>query len=120
METISELVNQLFSAKKAEAEAKEKRIAIEEAIASRVETPEDGSKTVPLEDGVKVTVKRTLLYKADIEAIRAMELPNPPLKMVPAKYELDKKLYEAIKDDTPELQGLVVVTPGKPSVTIKM
>lgn len=126
---ISELANKLFSAKRAEEQAKSQRIEIEEQIAALVETPDNGSKTVDAGDGIKVTVKRSMSYKADTDAIRNLGLAEEslPLKFVPAKpagYAFDDKAYEKLVEDCPsvaaKLSEFVTVTPRKVGVTLKL
>lgn len=114
----------LAVAKREEDEAKSRRIDIEEQIARLISTPENGSKTVQAGAGLKVTVKRALSYKADINAIRALNLEESPVKLVPAKWEFDQNKYESIILDNPklanELSNHVTVTPRKVSVSLKI
>lgn len=126
-ETIDTLVKKLYDAKRSEDAAKAERVQIEEAIAAQVETAPNGSKTVQCDCGLKVTVKRALSYKADVDAIRSLDLPDDklPVKLVPASYEFDDKLYEALHNlgdplVMQKLNGLVTVTPRKVSVTLKL
>jgi len=125
-EQLAILVGHLYDAKRIEDSAKADRIAAEEAIAALVETPENGSKTVDAGNGVKVTVKRALGYKADVEALRGLDLPEDalPLKLVPASYEFDTKKYENIRDHRPDIASAlaqhVTTVPRKVSVTLKM
>jgi hypothetical protein len=123
---LQELSGRLFDAKREEDAAKGRRIEIEEQIAALVDAPENGSKTVDAGNGVRVTVKRGLSYKADVDAIRALDLPEEmlPLKHRPAKYELDAKAYEEVCETFPEagkkLAEHVTTTPRKASVTLKL
>ncbi len=128
-EKLQELTGLLFDAKKAESEAKEKRVEIEKKIAALIETSENGSKTVDAGNGIKVTVKRELSYKADINAIRALDIPEEvmPLKTtdpVPAGYEFDKKAYENVRENHPDIAAMlsefVATTPRKVSITLKL
>ena len=129
MQNIKELAEKLYDAKKTEKAAKETRIECEEAIAALVETGDNGSKTVSAGEDLKVTVKRALGYKADVDAIRALNIAEEvmPLKLtdpVPGMYVFDEKAYEALKDDHPDVFAIVATTvdvvPRKVSVTIKL
>jgi hypothetical protein len=129
-EKLNQLAKDLYDAKRTEETAKEKRIACEEAIAALVETGDNGSKTVPAGEGLKVTVKRALSYKAAVDDIRAMtDIADEikPLKLtdpVPAGYVFDEKAYEALRESHPEaytrLATVVTAVPRKVSVTLKL
>jgi hypothetical protein len=126
-EQLATLAGQLFDAKRAEENAKLRRIQIEEQIAELVETTPIGSKTVDAGNGIKVTIKRALGYKADVDAIRAMDLGDVaqiPVKLVPASYVFDEKAYERLLEEHPSLAAQfaehVTVTPRKVSVTMKL
>ena len=129
MEELEQLAKDLAAAKRAEDEAKNERIDIEAKIVALVDTPENGSRTVPAGAGMKITVKRGLIHKADVAGIRGLDLPEGviPLKMtdpIPAGYVFDKKAYENIiqnhSDIAMKLADFVTVTVAKPSVTIKL
>jgi hypothetical protein len=135
-EQIAELTNlaeQLWDAKRAEDEAKTKRIEAEEKIAALIQTEESASKTIPIGGGLKITVKRGLNYKADMDALRNMalmaedaeaELPVKLTDPIPAGYIFDEDAYEALKESHPdffaEIAQHVTVTPKKVSVTLKL
>jgi hypothetical protein len=123
------LAGQLAEAKIDESAAKQKRIEIEEKIAEQVETADNGSKTVDAGNGMKVTVKRELGYTADVEAIRALPIPEEvmPLKLTdpkPATFVFDKKAYENVVENHPDvaarLADCVTVKPRKVNVTLKI
>ena len=127
MATLLELAKDMFEAKRAEDEAKTKRIAAEEAIAALVETDDNGSKTVACGEGLKVTVKRALSYDADVEAIRALEIEKHPVTYVApvgARFEFDFRAYEEMREKDPEAFKLVAqhvtTKPRKASVTLKL
>jgi len=124
--TLKELAGLFFDAKRREDEAKKNRIEIEEMIASLVPTPENGSKTVEAGDGLKVTVKRSLKYEADLEEIQKLDdsIAGLPIKIIPSKMVFDEKAYEAIREKSPKafqmISSYVTVTPKKTSVTLKL
>ena len=119
---LNTLAKELFDAKRVEDEAKKIRIAAEEAIAALIETPENGSKTVD-SDGMKIVVKRAMIYKADVDAIAALKLEFSPITLVPATMEFDAKGYEWIRANRPteftQISAFVETKPAKVSVTIK-
>ena len=129
MSNLNELAKKLFDARRIEADAKKTRIECEEAIAELVETGDNGSKTVDAGEGLKVTVKRALGYKADVEAIRRLDIADEvkPLKLtdpVPASYVFDEKAYEDLKDTHPDVFATIAkaveVVPRKVSVSLKL
>ena len=121
---LSELAGKLYDAKRAEDAAKEARIAIEEQIAKLVPTAENGSKTVDAGEGLKVTVKRAMGYKADVDAIRNLNMDDAPLKLTPPKYELDPKAYELLATKDPQRFNVIAkhvqAVPRKVAVTLKL
>jgi hypothetical protein len=131
--TMLELARNLYDAGLAEDEAKKKRIEAEEAIAALVETGDVGSKTVDVGEGLKVVVKRGIIYKADVDGIRELgEMVMPagvklPLTYVapqPASYVFDEKAYEDLHEKCPaafeKIAPLVTTKPRKVSVTLKL
>jgi hypothetical protein len=128
---LQELINQLYDAKRAEDEAKKQRIVAEEAIAAMIETPENGSKTVDGGHGIKVTVKRGIIYDANIDAIR--DITNAPVGAAlpltfvppqPSSYAFDEKAYEALRTSSPaffaEVAKHVTTKPRKVAVSLKI
>jgi len=127
---MARLVRELVAARNEEAIARGKRVMLEEDIAALVETPMNSSRTVEAGEGLKVTVKRALSYKADVDAIRSGNVvPEElmPLTLVPAKpaeYVFDEKKYEQIIEDNPDaaarLAEHVIAKPRKVTVTPKI
>ena len=131
MMTLSELARALHKAKQDEKAAKSDRIEIEETIADQVVVPGNapkGSHTVDVGDGLKITVTRKMLYKADVPAMRSIvEIVGRaplPLKYVPAAYAFDPLAYEKLRVSDPafaeQLAEFVTVTPAKVAVTLKL
>jgi len=129
MSDLNELAKKLFEARRNEADAKKTRIECEELIAGLVETGPNASKTVDAGDGLKITVKRAMGYKADVDAIRALDIAEEvmPLRLtdpVPAEYVFDEKEYERVRVDHPDvfaiLATVVEVVPRKVSVSLKL
>jgi hypothetical protein len=124
---LAELLKQLANAKVAETEAKNARVAIEEQIAATLaDRPERGQRTI--QGGVfKCTVKFDLNYKANVEAIRQLDVPlevGLPLKQKPATWEFDETAYERLREEHPEIAAkiapFVETKPAKPSLTLKV
>jgi hypothetical protein len=119
-QTIDDLAIELFHARAAEAKAKEERIRIEEAIVAQIDTADKGSQTLTTGNGLKITIKTDLGYKADVDAIERID---SDLVKVTEKRELNVKAYEELKTRDPDLYARVAehvsVEPRKPSVTLK-
>ena len=123
-----ELATQFRLAKIEEDLSKKKRIAIEDQIATLIPSKADGQKTVTLKNGTKVTVKRGLSYKADLDSIMQFfkEMAQPilaiPIKSKTTR-ELDIAGYEWYRQNHPDVFNLlsqhIIVAPRKPSVTVK-
>lgn len=126
------LCTKLLCAKKVEEQAKATRIAAEFAIAKLIPGPANGQKTKTFEDGIKVTVKRKLIYSAnvvEIEKVVALvsdkigqEIPTPVESKTTRT--LDVKGYEWFRNNAPDMFNLiskhVTVKPAKDAVTIKI
>ena len=77
-----------------------------------------------------MTVKRALIYKANVDAMREIEggadmsLPLTRTPPVPAGWEFDPKLYEQLRQDDPaafrRVSEFVEVKPAKVSVSLKL
>lgn len=122
---LDELVKDLLVAKAREDSIRKERIEVEEQIARLVETKPKGQATIDLPSGFKLTVKRGINYKADVDAIRQLcvspEFP-PPIKSK-TTHELDEAGYEWYHANRPELfrqlAQHVEMRPKKVAVTIK-
>ena len=132
-----DLVQELRLAKVAENVARKRKVALEEEISSLIPSKETGQRTIEAksDDGqaIKVTVKRGLNYKADLDKIDAYFFEESPsdghnLLATPTKAktarELDVSGYEWYKETHPEIFAEiakhVTVTPKKTAVTIKV
>ena len=125
------LVSNLITAKHNELVARERRIEIEERIIAEIAFTEDrGQKTVTLDDGTKIVVKKELSYKVDFDALEEERFPldedgDPPPMPTKSKTtrELDVKGYEWYREHNPDVFRIiaqhVTVTPRKPSVEVK-
>lgn len=133
MERLETLAKLLIETKNNEQYAKDARISIEESIAELIDTPEVGQKTITLDSKVKLTVRRGLIYTADIRAISTewhkkftphWINTHPVPKTVVVKEELDVEGYEWYRENCPEafaiLSDQVFVKPKKTAVSIKV
>lgn len=128
---LTDLVANFMDAKEDERYARDMRIIYEKKIAALVPTPEKGQTTITLGD-VKLTVKRGLNYKADLEGIDAMFGPGFPNKNLflasPIKSktvrELDISGYEWYRKEYPDifkqLAEYVEVKPKKVAIEVKL
>jgi len=120
-----ELAAEFRLAKIGEDLARKKRIALEDQIASLIPSKADGQKTITLKNGAKITVKRGLSYKADLEGVCKLGIwgDSPPPIKSKTTHELDIQGYEWYRQNDPgifnALSQHVTVTPRKPSVTVK-
>lgn len=124
MTPLTEAINALILAKKAEAEANAARIACEQRLIALIEKPPEVGRS-KLSDGVvKATVEFKLNYGANVDAIRAIDSDNLPLKRRPESYELDVRAYEELRERDPVLFAKVAqhvtTKPAKPSVELKL
>lgn len=124
---LGKLLGELQAAKAAEQTARLHRISVEEKIVACVEgAPESGSRTLGEKGGLRATVKFGLSYKADVAAIRALDVDPEvlPLKFVPSKWELDGRAYEALSESHPKVFARVAACverkASKPSVELKL
>jgi hypothetical protein len=129
---LKNLAGDLLRAKSYEESARESRIAIEGQIIALVDFDSDrGQKTVTLEDGTKIVVKKELSYKVNFEALEEERFPldedgeQPPMPTkLKTTRELDVKGYEWYRENNPDVFRIiaqhVTVTPRKPSVEVKV
>lgn len=115
----------LLEAKDREAYAKATRIQLEEQIAELIPGPETGSKTVRLENGMRVTVKRGWNFKVDVDNLIDATPTTfiPPIKTKTTR-ELDEKGYRWYEHEHPEIyreiSKHVVATPKKVAVEVRV
>jgi hypothetical protein len=117
---IESLVADLYNAKKAEEQAKAARIAAEEAVATALGGPENGSRTFTT-GTLKVTIKRGYNYK--VSDMDAFEQAYPHLVKTTVKKELNAKEYETMRvscDDISDISAYITATPKKVAVELKM
>ena len=113
---IDKLAAQLVNARAEEATAKLIRIECEEAIIAQYDCAESGSQTIKTSNGLKLTIKTGLNYKAMTDM-----LPDD-LKKTVSKTTLDEKAYEALRKSDPmefsRVAQYVTTTPKKEAVSV--
>lgn len=120
----TELAAKLIEAKKAEAEANAKRVAIEQEIIKIFGVKEEGSETHDLENGLKITITGKVSYSTDIDELikLAKKLPES-LRPIKVETKADETGLKYLRREEPDAWKLiapaVTIKPAKPSVTIK-
>lgn len=130
-DALMELARKLSAAISECTEAAATRNRIETKIAALVPTELQGQKTVSLDDGAKLTVKRGLIYKADLDRIEDALIEECRVSGhhwgTPIKYkttrELDVTGYEWYRENQPTIFSRIVdfvtVKPRKVTITLK-
>jgi len=120
--TAEELAAEWLSAKRAELEATNRRVQIENDILKLCPPREEGSATTVLTNGVRVKTTGKLTYKADIDRLLTLTAgwPDKPIK---TKVEADESLLKAIRTDRPDLwrqiAQAITVKPAKTYIVIE-
>lgn len=98
------LARDWLSAKEAEREANAARIAIEDQIIAVTGHMEEGSETLTLENGTKITITGKISYKANILEVETLTADWPDtMQVVRWKPELNEPVIRKIKEMRPEL-----------------
>lgn len=124
--TTEQLAEMWLDAKRLEAEAIAKRIAIEETIIERVGCREEGSMTTTLADGTKVVTTGKLNYKVtDFAAFKkACQLLDKECRPIKVVESVDETGVKWLRANAPQAYALiadtVTITPAKTSVTVKV
>ena len=121
---IYDLVDRWLDLKKAEDDAKEERIKIEEEMINFLETKSEGSTTTTLEDNTKITVKTGFSRKLDLKAWEKVKQKIvPEVRPIKTKIELDVPALKKLQEKEPlvykTISEAITVTPSKPNFTIK-
>lgn len=126
-EPLEALVDQWIAAKREEEAANARRVAIEAAIISRVGEPEEGSQTVELSDGRKLTVTSKITRTVDEQLWRSV-LHDVPERLRPIVFvetaKLDTKGLRWLRENQPQMYALVCTAitakKAKSSITVKV
>lgn len=122
--TVDDLVVQWLDAKRQEDAANKRRVEIEAQICELHPPREEGSSTVELAGGMKLTLTGKLTYKAvDLEKLQTLALQLPPgLRPVKTEVKLDEAGAKYLRAKEPQLWALIApaieVKPAKTSVKV--
>ncbi len=122
--TLDALVIEWMQAKAQEDAANERRLAIEQAILAVQPAPEEGSQTVKLANGFKLTLTGKLSYKVDDMDALIRACSQWPVNMQPIKtvVQLDTTGAKFLRVNEPEVWASiaqhVTVAPAKVAVKV--
>jgi len=121
---LTTLVDELISAKSAEAIANNYRIKSEEKIIALCGAKEEGSQTFETDSGLKVTITGRLTYSANMAQLVALCAILPPeFRPVKTTTTLDSTGCKYLRTNDPttwaKIAGAITVKPAKTSVEIK-
>jgi hypothetical protein len=110
LEPLENLVDQWTSAKRDEEAANRRRVELEGAIIARTGEPEEGSETVELADGRKLTVTSKITRTIDEQLWRSV-LHDVPEHLRPIVFvetaKLDTKGLRWLRENQPQVYALV-------------
>lgn len=121
LKSVQDLCNEWLQAKKEEAAANKRRVAIEDQIVEQTGKRDEGSQTHDL-GAFKVTVTGKVTRKMDWKAWESVkEKIAPPLHPVKMEPKLDEKGVKWLHDHEPEIYALLPleVKPAKTAVDVK-
>lgn len=123
---LDDLVHQYVNAKAREDSAKKHRLLLEEEILALAPALEEGSKTIALDNGFKLTTTGKLSYKCDDVQGLLAACAQWPANLVPVKtvVALDDTGAKWLRKNEPEawvtVANFVTVTPAKTAITVKV
>ena len=123
-ETLDDLVHQYVNAKHAEEGAKKIRIGLEERILALAPAKEEGSSTITLDNGFKLTTTGKLTYSCEDPKALAEACAGWPANLVPIKTEvkLDDTGCKWLRANDPTAWAVVAkfvtVKPAKTAVKV--
>jgi hypothetical protein len=122
MTTPENLAQEWLAAKRAELEATNNRLQIEQELLKLVPHKEEGRSATVLTNGMKVVAAGKMIYKADVERLLALTAawPEKPIK---TKVEADESFLKTIRNDRPDLWRQIApaisLKPAKTYITIE-
>lgn len=127
LESLEHLVDQWAAAKRDEEAANRRRVEIEAAIITQTGEPEEGSATVELADGRKLTVTSKITRTIDEQLWRSV-LHDVPEHMRPIVFvetaRLDTKGLRWLRENQPQVYALVstaiTAKKAKSAITVKV
>lgn len=124
-ETLDDLVHQYINSKHAEEGAKKIRLGLEERILALAPAKEEGSSTITLGNGFKLTITGKLTYSCDDPKALVEALAGWPANMIPVKTEikLDETGCKWLRANEPTawatVAKFVTVKPAKTAVSVR-
>lgn len=119
-EEIQNLIEQWKEFKAIEQQAKENRLKIESMFIENNERMEGKEVFDGTTEKLEISYKSTVVIDQDMAREFDSKYDRVPFR---AKYDLDKKMYDVVKDINPqayeEFSNAVTLKPAKPAVTIK-
>lgn len=122
MTTPEDLARDWLAAKRAELEATNRRIQIEQDLLKLIPNKEEGRTSTTLTNGMRVVAAGKMSYKADVERLIALTAgwPQKPIK---TRVEADEAFLKAIRSDRPDLwrqiAPAVSLKPAKTYITVE-
>jgi hypothetical protein len=122
MTTPEDLARDWLAAKRAELEATNRRIQIEQDLLKLIPNKEEGRTSTTLTNGMRVVAAGKMSYKADVERLIALTAgwPEKPIK---TRVEADEAFLKAIRSDRPDLwrqiAPAVSLKPAKTYITVE-
>lgn len=113
-----------MAAKQNELQALQTRLDIEQQMVKLLEVREEGSTTHTMPNGLKVKLTGKVIYKADMELLKAITSSWPEeVRPIRAKLEADESLLRAIRHDRPDLWRVlapaITLKPAKTYITVE-
>lgn len=122
MTTPEKLAADWLAAKKAEQQATQRRLEVEQEILRLLPAKEEGSMTTVLPNGMRVKTQFKLTYKADVDRLLTLTQAWPE-KPVKTKVEADELFLKAIRTYRPDLwrqiAPAITLKPAKTYITIE-
>lgn len=123
-EVLCALAEDFIESKRAESDAQQKRIQIEEKIISLLGQKQEGSETHALKNGMKITITGKLTYSANMpqltEICNSISPDLRPIKMEPKLDEAGAKYLRANNPDVwAKVAQAITIKPAKTAVTLK-
>jgi len=122
MTTPEDLARDWLAAKRAELEATNRRIQIEQDLLKLIPNKEEGRTSTTLTNGMRVVAAGKMAYKADVERLIALTAswPEKPIK---TRVEADEAFLKAIRSDRPDLWRQIApaisLKPAKTYITVE-
>lgn len=125
VDTLESLTELWICEKNAEDKANERRVAIEQRLLALRPERDEGSETLKLSSGMKLTITHKLKYSADLDHLMllAQRLPEP-MRPVKTEHKLDETGAKWLRNNEPEMWATIApaieIKPMKPSFRVSL